>query len=634
MRIFFDIECFPNYFLIMFITETGKRRHFEMFEGDELDLPGLSQVLFMEGATFVSFNGRNYDIPMLALALSGVSCATLKKASDDIINNDLTPWDFGNKYRVRSPEVDHIDIMEVAKGQCSLKIYGGRLHCKLLQDLPFEPSTHIGPDDAKVVRHYCRNDIDVTMLLHDKLKPQIALREKMSARYNLDLRSKSDAQIAEAVLRSEVSRMRGSPVFRMNIRHTSFSYIPPEYIHFNTPQLRDVLEIVTSAEMQVEASGHVRMPDEIENLVIRIGESEYKIGIGGLHSRESEVAHFSDEQTLLIDRDVTSYYPTLMLNMQMVPPALGPMFTHVFSAIKEERLKAKRAGNDPVTADALKIVLNGTFGKTSQYHSVLYNPELMVRTTLTGQLSLLMLIEALEQEGLPVVSANTDGVVIKCLRNRKQWLDEVVAEWEQTTGLETEETRYKALYCRDVNNYIAIKEDGKLKLKGIFAKVGIEKNPQNEICVEAVAAYVNGGTPFPETVRTCKDIRKFLTLRAVKGGAVKDGKYLGKAVRWYYATGTEGTINYSTNGNVVPRTAGAKPLMLLPDEFPDDVDYGWYEQETFSLLMGIGAFARPDLGRIPRRNSKAWKALFETGSIVQVDDKKYVWKEELYGASS
>ncbi len=272
-----------------------------------------------------------------------------------------------------------------------------------------------------------------------------------------------------------------------------------------------------------------------------------------------------------------------------------------------------------------KLAANGTFGKTSSKYSVLYNPEMTLYTTLTGQLSLLMLIETFERFGISVISANTDGVVTYCPVGKIAGMKKIVAAWEKCCNLQMEETRYKSVHSRDVNNYIAFTENGKVKTKGIFAETGLMKTPQNEICVNAVIAYLKDGTPVEDTVRACTDIRQFVTVRRVNGGAVWKGEEIGKAVRWYYAVGEIGTLNYKTNGNTVPRTKGAKPCMELPDEFPNDVNYDWYVKECNELLMDIGVVERPVVPKIPRKNSKEWKALLDAGKIELNEEGKSVW---------
>jgi len=235
-----------------------------------------------------------------------------------------------------------------------------------------------------------------------------------------------------------------------------------------------------------------------------------------------------------------------------------------------------------------KLSINGSFGKFGSKYSTLYSPDLLIQTTLTGQLSLLMLIEMLEMNGAQVISANTDGVTFKCRKNDKKTVDGIVSAWEMLTGFVTEETQYRILCSRDINNYCAIKVNGGVKLKGAYTPPGLQKNPTNEISTMAVIDYLKSGKPVEHTVRECEDIRKFITIRTVKGGAVKNDKYLGKAVRWYYRQGETGTINYKINNYKVPRSEGAYPLMTLPDELPDDINYSWYIDEAKSILTDIG----------------------------------------------
>ena len=625
-QLFLDVECYPNYFLALFMDADGKSVAFEKYGDKEIDGRGLKMLLEHPKLEIVTFNGTTYDIPICSLAVTGASCESLFNATKKIIENDMRPWDFYRAYQTLEPEVNHVDLIEVAPGMVSLKIYGGRMHTKRLQDLPYEPGTVLSEDDMAAVKQYCRNDLQVTVELAYKLKGQIDLRRDMSKMYGLDLRSKSDAQIAEAVLKSDTEKLTKRQVKKQSIDYTRFFYKPPAYIKFITPYMREKLEVITTSEMVIKDTGHVEMPKEIESLKIEIAGKSYKVGIGGLHSQESEVSHYAEEGWHISDVDVTSYYPNLMLNMEMYPQAIGENFGRIYRNILDERIEAKRAG-DKVKDGALKIVLNGTFGKTSNKYSILYNPEMMVRTTLTGQLSLLMLIELLEHRGISVLSANTDGIVVKYSDEQVNLFKKCVAVWEKVSNLNMEYTHYRSIHSRDVNNYIAVKTDFEVKTKGVYAASGLQKSPQNEICAEAVTQYLVDGTPVEETVRNCTDIRKFITLRTVKGGAVKEGYTLGKAIRWYYAKGETGEITYKTNGNTVPRSEGAKPLMDLPEELPDDIDYDWYIRECREILMSLGVVKRPEVPKIPRKNSKAWKELVEQGLIEEGAKGKWTWKE-------
>lgn len=411
----------------------------------------------------------------------------------------------------------------------------------------------------------------------------------MTEQYGIDLRSKSDAQIAEAVIKSEVGKIAGKKIDRPIISPgTQFHYRVPEFISFAGQALRDALALVTSVPFVIQRGGNVEMPKAISALQIRIGGSTYQMGIGGLHSTEKCVSHQADDGTLLIDRDVASYYPSIILNCGLYPRHMGHAFTKVYRSLVQRRLDAKHSG-DKVTADALKITINGSFGKLGSMWSALYSPDLLIQTTLTGQLALLMLIEMLEGQGVPVVSANTDGVVIKCPADKISEMNAVVGLWEMVTGFDTEDTHYRALYSRDVNNYIAIKPDGGWKAKGTYAPAALQKNPTNEVCAEAVRAFLISGTPVEQTVNNCTDLRKFLTVRQVKGGCVdQQGEFLGRAARWYYSTLVAGPLRYKVNGYTVARSEGAMPCMMLPDSIPTDLDRDWYIREAFEILTDVG----------------------------------------------
>ena len=663
-----DVECYRNYFLAVFTNfETGKITYVEMTDTTKLDLQKFRWLL--ESFTIVTFNGINYDIPMCEMALGGLGTSQLKDLSDKIIKEELRGSDLRRAMKIKAVKVDHIDLIEVAPLFGSLKTYAGRQHAKKMQDLPFHPDTVLSPEQIIITRWYCVNDTSNTRLLRKTLNEQVELRYTLSNEYKIDLRSKSDAQIAEAVIAAELTRRTKTkptkPVIEVG---TTYRYNAPPFIQFRSPLMNWALDTIKRAKFVVDHTGSIAMPAEVKALQLDVNGSVYRMGIGGLHSSESTVAHYTDKDYVLIDKDVTSFYPFIILGQGLYPPHLGPIFLQVYRSIVERRLKAKSEGNKPV-AESLKIVINGSFGKLGSKYSILYAPHFLIQTTITGQLAILMLIERLEYAGIHVVSANTDGIVIKCPRNMQHVLDDIVAGWERDTSYQTEETRYLALYSRDVNNYIAVKQkfdkqtkqwleqpDG-TKCKGAYSNpwssnenlaMRLHKNPTTTVCVEAVEAFLTKGVSIDHTITSCRDITKFVTVRSVKGGAVKvwgqvppdhetpeelmrlagfyevakdswilpgetqrearyghvayklaqeltiqpgETEYIGKVVRWYYARDVQGELVYAMSGNKVPRSEGAKPCMELPDEFPSDIDYDWYINESVKILEQIGAIA-------------------------------------------
>jgi len=642
----FDSECYPNFWYISFkCVVTGKVVSFELSPASPtINVNKLRWMLWRY--CFVGFNSRKYDMPMLAYAMKGATCQQLKQANDFLIikvedqygkENNVTTFDFEREFKVKVEQYNHIDLIEVAPLQGSLKLYAGRLHCQRMQDLPFPPDHHLTEEEAAIVRPYCDNDLDNTMLLWSDLLPQLTLRENLGKEYGLDLRSKSDAQLAEAVINSELAKLTGKYPKKPTLEYgTILQYTVPDCISYKSPELQAMLESVRAARFELDALGSPIWPvglgqkekntsgNDVWVLKVNVGNNVYKMGMGGLHSQEKSVTHLADSNTILEDDDFDSFYPYIIISQRLFPSHLGEAFLQVYENIVKTRINAKRqaaackASGDKegerawkVIADSLKITINGSFGKLGNKYSTIYAPQLMLQVTITGQLILLMLIEMLENAGIECISANTDGVISKFRPDQNATKRAVIKEIERITSFTTEATRYGGVYNRDVNNYLATKlkfdkntnewtnEIEEIKVKGIYSEKGsalnsvLSKNPETLICSDALQAFLRYGTPVEQTITQCKDIRRFTALKNVKGGGEKGGKYLGKVVRWYYAKNEAGFIAYVGSGNKVSKSDGARPLMDLPNEFPTDINYNWYIKETKDMLYDIGLWQKP-----------------------------------------
>ncbi|AZU97909.1 ribonuclease H-like domain protein [Vibrio phage LP.1] len=582
----FDIECYINYYLIMFKdVESGTVKYLEMhngvMSGDFTDRLQLKS--FMETITSIGFNSSDYDMPMVAAYMKKFDNVRLKGVSDHIVTKGDKHWQTKRKFRLGDYQFDHIDLKEPAPGvMASLKIYGGRANAPKLQDLPIEPSAIITKEQAKALRKYCINDLDTTIILYREIEKQIVLRETLSNKYGIDLRSKSDAQIAEAIVKQYLEA-EGVTVTKRVEPVRPFKYRVPYWVEFQTPEFQEMLERVKACTFNANDKGSVVMPKEL-NKAVEYDGAKYKFGIGGLHSQEKAQVIIPNEDQLFGEFDVASMYPSIIIEQELYPNHLTKRFLKVYSDIKATRLAAKRNG-DNVVNSTYKIVLNGSYGKFGSKYSFLYSPELLIQTTITGQLSLLMLIEKMTLAGGKVVSANTDGVNVLYSKSDYEAIHSVQFDWELTTGYELEYTPYLATYSRDVNNYIAMKEKG-IKGKGAYALGGLMKNPTNNVCVEAVISYLSDGESIGGHIRAEKDMAKFLTVRTVTGGAVFRGEEIGKAIRFYHSTDGD-VITYKKNGNKVPKSDGCKPMMNL-GAIPYDLDYDWYIEESESILKDLG----------------------------------------------
>lgn len=610
-----DIECYPNYFLVAFrdTLNPENTKHFEMRnDSSKLDVAGISQ--WLRSSTVITFNGNHYDMPLLMYALEGVTNAELKEASDLLIGADyidengkkqkresLRSWEFMRLYELEYPSyMQHIDIFEIPTGTLSLKAYAARIGCQKLQDLPIDADKTLSLIEMDDIAKYCDNDTANTLRLYETVKAQVDLRIEISKQYKIDVRSKSDAQVGEAIFKHVIEKDRGRKIYKpepSSIKRR-FKYDIPEYIYFEHPTLQDLHDLLKHTVFEIEPSGHVKMPRELASMKIQIGKGLYTMGIGGLHSNESGQAIIAAADEIICDADVTSYYPSIIINGGYYPENCGLPFLRNYTRFRDDRAKWKKLPEKQTICNTYKIVLNGSFGKLSSIYSFLYSPKMMIQVTITGQLCLLMLIERIEKAGLRIVSANTDGIVIYGKKDDFWKAEREIHLWEIETGFNMEFTQYLAIYSQSVNSYLALKAPAKgetklkWKRKGDYAERGLSQSGNGQVCIEAVMAYLERGIPIRETIEGCTDFLKFTNFQQVKGGAYKDGQYLGKVVRWYYSTKTDTTI-VNSKGNNVPLTKGAMPAMDLPDKFPSDIDYDWYVREAYSMLDRLGVKGVP-----------------------------------------
>lgn len=593
-----DVECFQNYFLVtLYSPQKDKYAFISMLNGEIIDGSIKGLMTAIRKYTVITFNGDFYDYLMVSAFINGYGNKMLKKLSDYIIQNRTPSWKVYREHGINNVFKDTIDIMPVCPLEASLKIYAGRNETKLLKDLPMEPDSIITADDTAEIKFYCQNDVKMTYELYNFLQDEINLRIVLSNEYGIDLRSKSDAQIAEAVIKAELSKLG---TIKPAKARSSYRYIKPDNIKLVNPGCRELADIYQHGEYCLNNAGHVcfTFPDGKSEHTITIGNTSYTCGIGGIHSNEKSVAVYSNDITVVKDADVTSYYPNTILNNRYAPEHLGELFLRVYQGIVTRRITAKAKGDKNV-ANSLKIVINASFGKFGSKYSALYAPNLVIQTTITGQLTLLMLIERLEKAGISVISANTDGIVSHYKRSMEAEYEAIVRQWEKDTGYTMELTEYSVLAGRDVNNYIAIKPDGTVKGKGKYADPSdhynrLRKNPDAYICVDAVKRYMLSGIPVADTIINSRRIEDFLTLRKVTGGAVYEGKEIGKAIRWYHSSESLECLFYSdkasktVRGNKVGSSDDVVPLLKLPDTFPSDIDYQWYIRKAEEILDEIG----------------------------------------------
>lgn len=546
----FDIELIglerPVFLLCVKVIETGEKAAFWYHK--EGDMTRLAAMLARPDLTWVGFNSNNFDAPLLGAALDGKDVHLLKRMANTIVNDDtLGYWQLPSIFNYSPVEFDHIDLFQTAPGvNISLKTFAGRLGYRTMIDLPFEHDQDLTEEQLPELEEYCMNDLGVTEALFLALKTEVELREDLGEEHDLDLRSKSDAQVAEAILKKAagIGNKKGDSV-------PFVKWTKPAFVQTDSEIINDLVTKLEGHTFKINhANGQVISPDFL-NDQIKMGWNSYQFGVGGLHSTMDKRLYLeADDEFEMSDFDVAGYYPKIMLKAGLTPRlsgGAGQRFVDEYRKIYERRIEAKRAGNKKI-ANALKISLNGTFGKLGNQYCPFYSPDLMLAVTIGGQLNLACVIYELEK--IPsafIVSANTDGILVRYPKAARGRVIEIFRENAMRTGFEYEETPYSKVAMKDVNNYINITDGragvivspdgsvtevpgkaGKAKRKGLYASIWpdvnplyLQKNPTMNVCSELACDYLISGKLPRENIANYKDMRDFVEIRNVKGGGIQ-----------------------------------------------------------------------------------------------------------------
>jgi len=400
---------------------------------------------------------------------------------------------------------------------------------KDLYDIPHQYLDTLKPWDRYVIdkhiddiKRYNTNDVEgLNHLFHHELE-EVSSRFDISAEYGVNALSWSRSTAGAEIMAIEYEKASGIPksVFRQwrtNRKSFKLGDIISDRISFRTNEMKKALIYFKDYVWSENAPKLAK--------TIMFDGASYNIGAGGLHSNDRPYIFRSIPGTVLYrDADVSSYYPNNILNNNVYPAHLGELFLTIFSRTVQERMIAKKAGLPK--AAILKIVINAVFGKLNEATDFLHDIAAFFATTINGQLMLLMLIEDLYLNALHTISANTDGIVVKLPFEALDEYDVICKEWEQKTELELEYTDYEIYARLNVNNYLALKPDGKVKRKGQLNRNApwedMSKGYNMPIIPHAVEQALMYGVPIEKTITNHNDIYDFMASQKMGQGYVAE----------------------------------------------------------------------------------------------------------------
>jgi hypothetical protein len=343
MQIIFDTEIIgtknPVFFIGTKCIETGKVQGF--WGHKEADRKKFAKLID-EGHTWIGFNSENFDRPLIAAWLEGHPPENIKELATQIIGNEMRSWQTYKEFDIEFIEYDHIDLIDVAPGvMISLKTYAGRMGYPTMVDMPFHHDKDLTQSELKILEKYCLNDLGVTEELFKQLSVEMDLRYQLTEEYGIDLRSKSDAQIAEAILRSKCGIGRNDKAVPSTVGYTT-----PSFIRTTHRGILEVIELLNEHRFRINfKNGNPEVPEFLKE-PLRINNGYYQMGVGGLHSTHDTKMYLESSPDLLLsDFDVASYYPNIMMKCGLVPRLSGnkgQLFMETYAKIIDERILAKR----------------------------------------------------------------------------------------------------------------------------------------------------------------------------------------------------------------------------------------------------------------------------------------------------
>ena len=623
----YDIEVFQNIFhCAIKDTETGKITLFEIsnrknqlqelveffkeFENVEGSWNNsyTTDYQFNTNKIFAGYNNIHYDNPIINYIIYYYNvmkdktyieiCKSIFNLSKTILNSKEGEEGIWKKWKYQQwfESFDILTMLYSTQLRVGLKEMQVTMQYPNVQEFVYDWDIPLVESKFDEMIQYNINDVESTSELLDRCKKDIELRIVIEDEYGVRVLSKDGVNIGMKIITQKYLEKTGQTWWDIKDLRSPMDKIPLKdvilpFVKYDSPILKDMLDTLKKQTVSPGRKGY--------EYKFIFNNLRYTIGVGGIHSVNDPEIIIPKEDEYLIDCDVASLYPSMLIQHKFYPKHLGPEFLEIYSKIREERLEAKHNG-DKVKNETLKFALNGLSGNLQNEHNFCYSPFAVMQIRVNGQLLLLMLAEKLVEIGCKIIQANTDGLFLICKKNKYEEYQKVCKEWEKLTKLELEEDRFEAMYQYAINDYIAVKEgyhktkDKKLiKTKGMFiTEVLLGKGLSPKIIPEAIINYFVDNIPVEETIKNCKDIRKFL--KAEKTGKQWTVEYNDKIQqrinRFYVSNNGYYLWKFKTDSGVKEYQNMLKGYAVtLHNTFYSDEDLQWkYAQgETFESIYDI-----------------------------------------------
>lgn len=468
------------------------------------------------------FNNKHYDNHILKAVMMDCEPEIVKGVNDAIIVEGIKGWEIPLLQESRV-YFNSFDLMDDCQQGLSLKAIEAHLGIPIEEtEVDFNISRKLTKEELDRTIHYCKYDVDATEILYGLRKSYLQNKINIGAKIGLEPEKSmfmTNAKLTATYLKAKKPYQPWTDEreykYPTKLRR---EYIPQEVFNFfdklHDPNIKDVELFGGKDEHGKSVKG--------ASLEIKVGDCLCTIAYGGIHGAIPNYMEETTENRSIRNKDVASYYPNLMVR----PLSEGQKYGYcsrnipspeIYISTLQERVRAKKLG-DKDTANALKLVLNTTYGAMLNEYNTLYDPLMGRSVCITGQLFLLELSEHLVQEcpTLKIIQINTDGLMVSFDNSDEAKWQEITQEWQDRTGFELEEDKIQKIVQKDVNNYIEVPENADTpKIKGGQLVRGISKagafniNNNAVIISKAILDYFTKDKPVEETVKESTNILDF-----------------------------------------------------------------------------------------------------------------------------
>lgn len=571
--VLYDTETYPNYFLLGVLDLYSDTQLFfelsDRVDQSEAMLNFLAEVE-RQDVLMIGFNSLNFDYPILHEMRKGSAFATYRGAYDKAssIINSGDRWGhqiWASDRFARQLDLYRMNHFDNIAKVTSLKELQFTMRMRTVEDLPYPPGVPLTDKEKDVTTHYCGHDLQGTKEFAIRCWPDIAFRFSLVDRFGPEVLNWSDVKIGGEFLIKDLgwdTCYKRNSAGKREPRQTERYDIPVRdivlpYIKFRSHECRALLNYM-SAQTIVDTKASVKASVTLDGF-------QFDLGTGGIHGSQRGKIFRATDRRVIVDADVTSLYPSIAIENHLAPEHLGQKFVEKYSALKTERIKHPKKSP---TNRALKLALNGTYGNSNNPWSPFYDPKFTMAITINGQLLLLMLAEELMSvPSLDVIQINTDGITYAVDECYEEYTINICTEWQKLTKLQLEFASYQSFFCRDVNNYIAVDVDGKVKRKGAYEfpekpedYLGVWHKDWSALVIQkSVNAHLVHGQDLAEFIRNCTDPFDFMlrfkcprTSNLMLDGP--EGPMQQQRITRYYAT-TDGGLLYKDS----PPAPGCDP---------------------------------------------------------------------------